>query len=275
MRDLTKLYTYVGWIALLYLIVLFWFPVAKGLITSVTINHSISMDNYVKIFSSNLYLKVFFKTLWISVISTVIALILGYCFAYFIVNQPSKKQGIWLIVIISPKFLSLTVRLFGWMIILSKNGPIVNLLTKILGEGNVISLLFSPIAVVIGIVQYGLPFVVLNIYSSLKRLETSLPEAAIMLGASRWRTFWTVVFPLSLPGVYAACAVAFSLSASTFLVPLMLGGPSDNLLADLAFTSIVTIGNIGMGAALSFVLLAIVVIVLLVMGRMERRGQLE
>lgn len=274
MTGIKRFYTIVGWAALLYMIALFFYPVLKVVLTSVWKNGSFSLDHYIAVFSKDLYVKVLLKTLWISLISTAISLVIGYSLAYFIATRPSDKQGIWLMAIISPMFMSLTVRLFGWMILLSKDGPIATAFSGLFGGEKELSLLFSSGAVVIGIVHYVLPFVVLNVYTSLKRLEPSLLEASAILGASDWRTFWKVRFPLSLPGVYAGCSLAFALSASTFLVPVMLGGPKDNLMANMAYNSIVTIGNMGMGAAISFVLLIIVVIALLVMSRLERRGHI-
>ncbi len=273
MTRLTKFYTFVGWIAVVYMILLFLYPVGKVLMTSVWLPGGFTFDNYVKIFSTDLYSKVLIKTLWISVVSTLIALVVGYSLAYFIANRPSSQQGFWLMVIISPMFMSLTVRLFGWMIMLSKDGLIAKILHAF-GSDRELTLLFSPTAVIIGIVHFVLPFIVLNVYTSLKRMEPSLLEAATMLGASGWRKFWTVIFPLSLPGVFSGASLSFALSASTFLVPVMLGGPKDNLLANMAYNSIVTIGNLGMGAALSFVLLIIVVIVLMILGKLERRGHI-
>ncbi|UFJ41845.1 ABC transporter permease [Brevibacillus humidisoli] len=273
MRNMMRFYTVLGWIAVAYMTALFLYPVCKVVYTSVWVNGSFSLANYVNLFSADLYSKVLLKTLWVSVISTLIALFIGYTLAYFITTRPASKQGFWLMLIISPMFMSLTIRLFGWMILLSKEGPIAKGLSGLFG-GSETSLLFSQTAVVIGIVHFVLPFIVLNIYTSLNRLESSLIEASTMLGASRLRTFWKVTFPLSLPGVFAGSSIAFALAASTFLVPIMMGGPSDNLLANMAYNSIVTIGNMGMGAALSFVLLVIIVAVLLVMGRLERRGHI-
>lgn len=274
MTRMTKFYTVAGWIAVVYMVTLFLYPLAKVTISSFVDNDGFTFDNYIKIFTTSLYLKVLTKTLWISIISTIISLIIGYSLAYFIATRESNKQGFWLMIIISPMFMSLTVRLFGWMIFLSQGGPLVAFLSYLTGSDSKISLLFSSIAIIIGIVHYVLPFVVLNIYSSLKKLEPSLLEAATMLGASEIRAFWTVIFPLSLPGVIAGSSLAFALSASTFLVPLMLGGPADNLLANMAYNSIINIGNLGMGAALSTVLLFIVVTVLAVMRKLERRGHI-
>jgi ABC-type spermidine/putrescine transport system permease subunit I len=94
-----------------------------------------------------------------------------------------------------------------------------------------------------------------------------------MLGASPLLTFWRVIFPLSLPGVYAAASLSFSLGASTFLVSSVLGGPKDNLMSNIAYNAIINVGNMGLGAAMSCILLVIVVSVLMGMSAMERRGQ--
>lgn len=271
MGKMMRFYSILGWLAVAYMAALFLYPLLKVVYTSVWVNGTFTLDNYVKIFSTDLYSKVLLKTLWVSVLSTLIALVIGYTLAYFIATRPAHKQGFWLMLIISPMFMSLTIRLFGWMILLSKQGPLARVWEGVFGGGE-ISLLFSQTAVVIGIVHFVLPFVVLNIYTSLNRLDPSLLEASTMLGASPLRTFWQITFPLSLPGVFAGGSIAFALAASTFLVPIMVGGPGDTLLANMAYNSIVTIGNLGIGAALSFVLLVIIVAVLLVMSRLERRG---
>lgn len=273
MSRMTRFYTWAGWIALLYLCILFLYPLLQVVWTSVWVNEQFTWDHYQQIFTKSLYTQVLFKTLWIAVISTFVALLVGYPLALFIANRPSHKQGFWLLLIVSSMFMSLTVRLFGWLILLGEKGPIIQSISLLFGDGAAPQLLFSSFSIIVGIVHFVLPFVVLTIYTTLKKIDPALIEASAMLGGSRGRTFWRVTFPLSLPGVYAGGSIAFALSTSTFLVPLMLGGPKDQLLANLAYNSIVTVGNMGMGAALSFVLLILIVIVLMVVSFLERRGQ--
>lgn len=270
MSHTRKYYTIAGWIAIIYMVIFFLYPLFVVAKSSFIVNGEIDFSNYKNIFSSSLYLKVLFKTIIISIISTFITVLIGYTLAYFIIQRKPEKQGIWLMLIISPMFVSLTIRLYGWMIFLSEEGLLNSILS--IFTNDTVSLLFTPIAVIIGIVHFVLPFMVLNIYNSLKKLDVSLIEASMILGASKIRTFWKVIFPLTLPGVYAGSSISFALASSTFLVPIMLGGPSDSLLSNLAYDSIVTIGNIGMGAALSIILLIIVVIVLGIVNMLERRG---
>lgn len=265
-----KYYTIAGWIAIIYIAIFFLYPLLVVAKSSFVINGEVDFSNYKNIFSSSLYSKVLFKTIIISIISTLCTVVIGYILAYFIIRRKPEKQGIWLMLIISPMFVSLTIRLYGWMIFLSEQG-LLNTFLSIFANSTA-SLLFTPFAVIIGIVHFVLPFMVLNIYNSLKKLDVSLEEASTILGASKTRTFWKVIFPLTLPGVYAGSSIAFALASSTFLVPIMLGGPSESLLSNLAYDSIVTIGNTGMGAALSIVLLVIVVIVLGIVNVLERRG---
>lgn len=272
MSQMSRWYTWAGWMAVLYLVILFLYPLLQVIWTSVWVDEQVTLDNYLQIFTKTLYLDVLWQTLWIAAISTLLALLIGYALALFITNQPSHRQGFWLILVVSSMFMSLTIRLFGWMILLGEEGPVVKFLQMMMGPEMTPSFLFSPIAVAVGIVHYVLPFVVLTLYTTLKKIEPSLWEASTMLGASSVRTFWKVTFPLSLPGVYAGGSIAFALSSSTFLVPLMLGGPKDHLLANLAYNSIVTIGDMGMGAAISFLLLIIIVLVLTSVGILERRN---
>jgi ABC-type spermidine/putrescine transport system permease subunit I len=252
---------------------MFIYPVIKVVMTSVWLNGQFSLVNYKALFATPIYTQVLLKTLWISVVSTVITLIIGYALANFIAKRPSKQQGFWLMIVVASMFMSLTVRLFGWMIVLGEQGPVIKLIHLMFGASVDLQLMFTPTAVIIGIVHFVLPFVVLNIYTTIKRIEPALPEASIMLGASGFCTFWRVVFPLSLPGVYAGASLAFSLAASTFLVPTVLGGPKDSLMSNIAYNSTITVGNMGMGSAISFVLLLIIVMVLMVINALERRGQ--
>lgn len=271
MPRMKRFYSVLGWIAIIYMAALFLYPLANVLTTSLNDNGSFSLEQYAKVFSSDVYMKVLGRTMWIAAVSTVISIVLGYALAYFIATRSPGSQGLWLMLIISPMFMSLTVRLYGWMIVLSNEGPVAAA-SKLLHFSQEVSLLFSNFSVIVGIVHYVLPFVVLNIYTSLKKLNPAVLEASMMLGASGARTFWHITFPLSLPGVFAGGSIAFALAANTFLVPVMLGGPKTNLLSNMAYNATVTIGNFGLGSALSIVLLIIVVIVLVLFGILERRG---
>ncbi|WP_274364765.1 ABC transporter permease [Paenibacillus thermotolerans] len=272
MPKMIRFYTVLGWIAVAYMAALFLYPLLKVFMSSLTAGDAFALTNYERVFSSAVYTKVLGRTMWISFVSTAIALVLGYALAYFIATRPKKSQGMWLMLIISPMFMSLTIRLYGWLIVLSNEGPVTGLLGALSPSGEAPQLLFSAFSVIVGIVHYVLPFIVLNVYTSLKKLNESLVEASTMLGASRLRTFRLVTLPLSMPGVFAGGSIAFALSANTFLVPIMLGGPANGMLSNVAYNSIITIGNFGLGSAISVVLLVIVVIVLLIAGMLERRG---
>jgi ABC-type spermidine/putrescine transport system permease subunit I len=271
-KGMQRFYTILGWIAVLYMAVLFLYPVCKVAATSVWVDGSFTWVNYKTFFAESVYTEVLLKTLWVSALSAIIALIIGYGLAYFIVRRPAQQQGFWMMIVIASMFMSLTIRLFGWMIVLGEEGPILKALQAIFGDTFTIQLLFSPIAVIVGIVHFVLPFVVLNMMTALKKIDPSLAEASIMLGASPLRTFWLVIFPLSTPGVYAAASLSFSLGASTFLVSSVLGGPKDSLMSNIAYNAIINVGNMGLGAAISCILLVIVVMVLMGMSAMERRG---
>jgi len=272
MPRLNRFYTILGWLAVAYMALLFLYPLLRVFATSVVADEGVTFSNYERIFSSSVYMIVLGRTMWLSFVSTAVSLLMGYALAYFIASRSKRTQGVWLMLIISPMFMSLTIRLYGWMILLSNEGPVAALLKTFSPSGTAPTLLFSSFSVIAGIVHYVLPFIVLNVYTSLKKLNPSFLEASTMLGASRFRTFWKVTFPLSLPGVFAGASVSFALSANTFLVPIMLGGPGNNMLSNIAYNTTITVGNVGLGSAISIVLLAIVVGVLLIAGWWERRG---
>ncbi|RYM02835.1 ABC transporter permease [Sporolactobacillus sp. THM7-7] len=269
-----KYYTIAGWLAALYFILLFLVPLLRMFTLSFFSEGKISFEYYTTIFTSPVYLRVLYRTLYVSFLVTGIGLVIGYAISYFISQKSEKQQKKWLILVLSPMFMSLTIRLFGWMMLLGQEGLINRVFSWLSPGKDGIPLLFSYTAVAIGIVHYCLPFIILNIYASLKRVDNALIEASLMLGESKVKTFWKVIFPLSLPGIFAAASISFALSASTFLVPLMLGGPNNLFVSNLAYNAIVNMGDYPQGAALSIVLLFIVVIVLSIISFFERRSRI-
>lgn len=249
-------------IPLFFLAVFFLWPLWRVLLFSFQDSAgAFSLGNYQRFLGDPFYQGIISSSIGVAGIGTLLTVVLGYAIALFITT---RKQGaaVWLFLAVAPMLTSLVIRLYGWMIILSEQGPL-NSLVMGLGITNApLGLLFSRTAVIIGIVHYCLPFMVLTVYSVLKRIPVYLPEAAATLGASPWRNFWTVVFPLSMPGIIAGTSLVFALAASTFVVPLMIGGPRDRMLANFTHMAVDRMGDWGFGAAIALTLLVLVCIVL-------------
>jgi len=174
--------------------------------------------------------------------------------------------------VIIPLWVSYLVRAYAWKTILGSTGVLNTLLQYVhLTKHPLEFLLYSPFAVVLTLTHIYTPFVILPIYASLEHIPRNLVEASHDLGASPAQTFWRVVFPLSIPGVLAGATFAFVLSLGDFLAPLLLGGPSGIMISNIVVSLFGAAYNWPLGAAISLSMLFIVVSLLFVSERLEKR----
>ena len=184
-----------------------------------------SLDTYSRFLFDEYYHIIIYDTLKMATLVTVLSLIIGYPLAYALyrINRPSIQRWLGLL-IFSPILVSVVVRSYGWIVLLSDQGPVNWFLLKLGIVSEPVTLVFNLIGVVISLTHVFLPFVVFPIFSSLTRLDPALKEAAEDLGAGWWTTFRRVTFPLSLPGVVAGAQISFTLALGAFVTPAMLGG---------------------------------------------------
>ena len=184
-----------------------------------------TLDTYSRFLFDEYYHLIIYDTLRMATLVTVLSLIIGYPLAYALyrINRPSIQRWLGLL-IFSPILVSVVVRSYGWIILLSDQGPVNWLLLRLGVVAEPIALVFNLFGVVISLTHVFLPFVVFPIFSSLTRLDPELKEAAEDLGAGWWTTFRRVTFPLSLPGVVAGAQISFTLALGAFVTPAMLGG---------------------------------------------------
>jgi putative spermidine/putrescine transport system permease protein len=184
-----------------------------------------NLDTYYRFLFDDYYHLIIYDTLRMATLVTVLSLIIGYPLAYALyrVNRPSIQRWLGLL-IFSPILVSVVVRSYGWMVLLSDQGPVNWLLLRLGIVSEPVTLVFNLIGVVISLTHVFLPFVVFPIFSSLTRIDPALKEAAEDLGATWWTTFRRITFPLSLPGVVAGAQISFTLALGAFVTPAMLGG---------------------------------------------------
>ncbi|MGI6038297.1 MAG: ABC transporter permease [Limnochordia bacterium] len=257
-QRIRRAYALAGVVPCLFIGYFFIWPLSQVVLFSFQdAGGSFSLGNYHRFLGDSFYRGLMVNSLLTAIIATAITVVLGYGLALFIAT---RKQGAatWLFLAVAPMLTGLVIRLYGWIILLSDQGPINQFLAWV-GFGGKLDILFSRTAVIIGIVHYCLPFMVLTVYSVLKRIPGFLTEAAATLGAQPWRRFWTVIFPLSMPGIVAGTSLVFALAASTFIVPLMIGGPRDRMLANFTHMAVEQMGDWGFGAAIALTLLVLVV----------------
>jgi spermidine/putrescine transport system permease protein len=185
-----------------------------------------------------------------------------------------NTRNIVLIFIVIPFWTSILVRMYAWMVILGRQGIINSILLKLGLISAPLDLLYNTFSVTIGMVHFLLPFMVLNVFVSLDGIDTTLEDAANSLGATRWQAFLQVTLPLSLPGLAAGGLLCFVLGAGTYITPLVLGGPTDAMFANLVFEAIITQLNWPLGSALSLMLLFVRGILVMIYNRYLGMAQL-
>ncbi|HEU4493130.1 MAG TPA: ABC transporter permease [Rubrobacteraceae bacterium] len=214
--------------------------------------------NYLKVFDP-LYLEIVGRTFVIAFLNTFLCLVLGYPLAYFIVFKGGRRKSILILLVMIPFWTSLLLRVYAWVVILGGNG-IANRTLQFLGiTDGPINLIFTPQAVLMGMVYSYLPFMILPLYAALEKFDVSLKEAAQDLGATSWQTFWRVTFPLSMPGVIAGSILVFIPSAGEFVIPDLLGGARTVMVGNLIQQQFLAARDWAFGSALAMMLAALLV----------------
>ncbi len=251
-----------------------------------------TLDNYRQALEP-IYLGLFWKSFWIAALATAICLVVSFPVALAVSFAPARIKPVLLMLVILPFWTNLLIRTYSMIAVLRTKGYLnfgleylwvgaKTVLTPIglgdlLGERFVpLSLLYNNTAVVFGIVYVYLPFMVLPLYATLEKLDRSLIEASLDLGASQLRTFFSVIVPLAWPGIVSGIILVFIPALGTFLISDLLGGPDSQLIGNVIERQFKAANNIPLGSALSFLLLYMTFLVLALRawfaGRRARRG---
>ena len=217
--------------------------------------------NYAKFFEDFFYPSILIRTIRVALETVVICLLMGYVPAYFFYRSKTKHKALLLLLIMLPFWISFIIRTMSWVNILGDTGLFNHVLIKLGILSSPLGLLYNEGAVILGLVQYLLPFMILNIYVSLEGIDKSLLEAAKSLGCTEWQAFREVTLPLSLPGVSAGCLLVFVLTAGTYLSPMILGGPGNDMIANLIFKRVIGTLDWPFGSAISVILLGLLGII--------------
>jgi spermidine/putrescine transport system permease protein len=238
--------------------------------------HHWNFDNYATLFKNPLYVEVLFRTARIAASVTLLSVLLGYPLAYFLSFHAGPRKELLYQLVIVPLWVSYLVRGYAWKTILGSDGVLNGALQYLhITHGPVSALLYSPFAVVLMLTHIYTPFVFLPIYASLEHIPSPLIEASQDLGASPRKTFFRVILPLSLPGLLAGATFAFVLSLGDFLAPLLVGGASGTMIANLVQSLFGAAYDWPLGAAISVFILTITLALLALTQRVERRWSFE
>lgn len=264
-KNLVK--PYVLWSFLLIVVPLFLimlYSVTKG--SNSLVNIQFTLEHFEKIFEP-VYLNVFFKSLQLGLITTIICLALGYPMAYFISKTSDGVQNILILLVTIPMWINTLLRTYAWISLLSDNG-LINLLLKFLGFDEM-GMMYTDFSVIVGLVCDLLPFMVIPIHTSLTKMDYSMVEAAADLGANRFQTFVKVIWRLSIPGVINGITMVFLLSVSTFVIPKLLGGAQYTLIGNLIEQQFISIGDWNFGSAISLILAVVIIALMRFMNRID------
>ncbi|MBR2484561.1 MAG: ABC transporter permease [Oscillospiraceae bacterium] len=254
-RSMT--YPYVVWIGIMIvvpmlLIMLYAFTVDGNDVTS----FQFSFANFRRFVTDPVFMEVLGRSLYIAVITTVICVLLGYPVAYLIAQLPSQSNTLMILLITMPTWINMLVRTYAWMGILQDNG-VLNTILGFFGIGPV-QMLHTSFAVILGMVYNFIPFMILQIHTSLDKMDKNLLNAAADLGANRVQAFLRVTFPLSLPGVISGITLVFLPAVSSFFIPKLLGGGQYVLVGNIIETQFLTAGDWNFGSAISLIMALII-----------------
>jgi spermidine/putrescine transport system permease protein len=234
--------------------------------------HQWNLHNYAKLFQNAVYLEVLFRSMRIAAGVTVLSLLLGYPLAYYMSFYASVRKDVLYQLVIVPLWVSYLVRGYAWKTILGSQGVLNGFLQYLhITHEPVSFFLYSPFAVILMLTHIYTPFVFLPLYASLEHIPRNLIEASQDLGASPRKTFLRVILPLSLPGLLAGATFAFVLALGDFLAPLLVGGPSSIMVANIVQSLFGTAYDWPLGSAISVCILLITVTLLFLTERLEKR----
>lgn len=208
------------------------------------------------------YLEIILRSFKLAAFTVLATLALCYPAAFWVARQPERMRNFCLFLITLPFFTSLIVRLYAWLLILRPSG-FINTTLLALGIHNPLELIYTETAVLIGMTYIFIPFMFMPVYASVEKLDKRLLEASADLGASRWQSFWKVIFPLTLPGIVAGSIIVFIPSLGNFIVPSLLGGARVLMIGSLVEQQFLAARNWPFGAALAMLLMAAVLVCLL------------
>lgn len=262
-------YPYIIWMLLFILL-----PLLLVLFYSVTVRTEegirFTLEHFQR-FMEPIYLRVLFRSVKLALICTILCLVLGYPMAMILVGNSFKKKEVMVFLIVVPMWMNFLLRTYAWMTLLEKNG-LINTFLNWLGFSP-LNILYTEKAVVLGMVYNFLPFMILPIYSVLKKIDKNLIEAAEDLGANSFTVFRKVIFPLSLPGVVSGITMVFMPAVTTFVISRLLGGGQFTLIGNLIEQQFLLVGDWNFGSAISMVMMFVILLSIGVMSRYERENE--
>lgn len=215
-----------------------------------------TFENYTRFLGSAWYLV---NTLWfsirIAIVTTLISVVLGYPVALYIARTAGLQRSILVTMVLSPLLIGLVTLVYGWIVIFRGGGLLNSLMIALHVYDEPVRYMWDLKGVIILLVYIGMPYIVLSLLDSIERVNPSFVEAARNVGASRWKAFWSVTFPLTLPGLYAGLVIAFTLNFSAFAVPLMVGANDTQMIGLVIYREALLNNDLPFASSLSVIMI--------------------
>ena len=248
------------------------FDLSAGWAGLVEFGRQLSLDSFGLLFTDLIYLLSYLKSLQVAAISTIILLLIGYPFAYGIARAPRGWQPPLVMAVVLPFWTSFLIRVYAWINILQRDGLLNDVLMRLHIVDAPVSWLSSDTAIYIGVVYSYLPFMVLPLYAALEKMDETLLEAAADLGCPRWKTFWLVVVPLSLPGAAAGALLCFIPIVGEFVIPDLLGGSETLMIGQILWSEFFANRDWPVASAIAVTLLVLLLVPMLSYERLQQRS---
>lgn len=253
-------------IVLVYMLVLYISPISKMLTLSVY-DPEFTLEHYQHFFSSSIYMNRLIFTFKVAFGVTLFCILLGYPMAYLLTNTSDRVRNALLAMVVMPMWISILVKTYAWMVLLGRDGIVNQALLSLGVVESPVRLMHNTFAVFFGMISMLVPYTILPMYSVMEGIDKNLLKAAQNLGANGFQTFRKVFFPLSLPGVAGGGLLVFILALGFYITPVLLGGPSDLMLANLIDIQINKLLEWGFGATISVILLVVAMIMFYIYNR--------
>lgn len=251
-------------------------PLLTMVIPTFTNTNAGIFSAYIDFFKDSYVREIFFRTIRISLVSSVICMFIGVPVAYFISRTSKKLRGLFIALTVFPILTNSVVRSFAWMSILGKNGVINNLFMKLKIITEPMSLLYTEGAIIVGTVYIFLPLMIISLVGVMENVENDLLEAAESLGANKIKAFFKVIFPLSLPGLIVGTVLVFTGSLTAYTTPQLLGGNKNTVLATLIYQKTMTLGDWQGASVVATIMIVVTLIVIkginFLASRLDKRG---
>ncbi|WP_431858471.1 ABC transporter permease subunit [Azospirillum sp.] len=234
---------------------------------------TLNLGSYLRLVQDDLYVVAYLSSLRMAAVSTLLCLLIGYPMAYAIARARPARRGALMMLVILPFWTSFLIRVYAWIGILKANGTLANLLASVGLADPSFELLYSDVAVYIGITYSYLPFMILPLYASLEKLDPTLLEAAADLGARPWEAFLRVTLPLSLPGIIAGSLLVFIPAVGEFVIPELLGGPDTLMIGRVLWNEFFSNRDWPVASAVAIALLLFLVVPIMVFQYVQGRQQ--